>query len=113
MGVDVDDTASSTNDLVTILYSILSVIGGAMIGTNSEPFNLRVTYDTTTTTVESVSSSLLSSYSWIVPTMIELTTYPPIYHVLKSLIFIWIIVGVAEFVSRRRPNLTPKGVPSV
>ena len=49
----------------------------------------------------------------IVDTLIELATYPPIYHLLKAKVFILIIVGVAECVARMRPNLTPRGVPSV
>ncbi|KAG7374802.1 ABC transporter-like protein [Nitzschia inconspicua] len=44
---------------------------------------------------------------------IEIATYPPVYHLLKAKVFIIIIVGVAECVARSRPNLTPRGVPSV
>ena len=47
-------------------------------------------------------------------TVIELVTYPPIYHFLKAEVYIWIILGVAEWVARwYKPNLTPRGVPSV
>jgi ABC-type transporter Mla maintaining outer membrane lipid asymmetry ATPase subunit MlaF/ABC-type transporter Mla maintaining outer membrane lipid asymmetry permease subunit MlaE len=50
--------------------------------------------------------------SWI-DSIIEVATYPPVYHLLKAKVFIIIIVGVAECVARSRPNLTPRGVPSV
>lgn len=46
--------------------------------------------------------------------VIEVVTYPPIYHFLKAEVYIWIILGVAEWVARwYKPNLTPRGVPSV
>jgi ABC-type nitrate/sulfonate/bicarbonate transport system ATPase subunit/ABC-type transporter Mla maintaining outer membrane lipid asymmetry permease subunit MlaE len=44
---------------------------------------------------------------------IEISTFPPIYHLLKATVFIFIIMGVAEFVARWQTNLTPRGVPSV
>jgi ABC-type nitrate/sulfonate/bicarbonate transport system ATPase subunit/ABC-type transporter Mla maintaining outer membrane lipid asymmetry permease subunit MlaE len=51
--------------------------------------------------------------SWV-DTVIELVTYPPIYHMLKSLTFILIIMLVAETVARlSQSNLTPRKVPSV
>jgi ABC-type transporter Mla maintaining outer membrane lipid asymmetry permease subunit MlaE len=50
--------------------------------------------------------------TWV-DTVIELSTFPPLYHLLKSLVFIVIIMGVAELVARLQPNLTPRGVPSV
>ena len=47
-------------------------------------------------------------------TIIEIVTYPPVYHVVKAEVYIWIILGVAEWVARwYNPNLTPRGVPSV
>jgi ABC-type multidrug transport system ATPase subunit/ABC-type transporter Mla maintaining outer membrane lipid asymmetry permease subunit MlaE len=46
-------------------------------------------------------------------TLIELVTYPPIYHLVKSTVFIVIILGVAECIARSQPQLTPRGVPSV
>jgi ABC-type transporter Mla maintaining outer membrane lipid asymmetry permease subunit MlaE len=46
-------------------------------------------------------------------TLIELVTYPPIYHLLKAQVFIVIIVCVAEVVTRSQRHLTPRGVPSV
>jgi hypothetical protein len=49
----------------------------------------------------------------VVDSLIELATYPPIYHLLKAMVFIIIIVGVAECVARLTQNLTPRGVPSV
>ena len=44
---------------------------------------------------------------------IELATYPPIYHLFKSSVFILIIMLVSETIARIQPNLTPRGVPSV
>ena len=47
-------------------------------------------------------------------TLVEVVTYPPIYHFLKAEVYIWIILGVAEWVARLyKPNLTTRGVPSV
>jgi len=45
--------------------------------------------------------------------VIELATYPPIYHLLKAQVFMSIIMIVAEVCARVRPNLTPRGVPLV
>jgi ABC-type nitrate/sulfonate/bicarbonate transport system ATPase subunit/ABC-type transporter Mla maintaining outer membrane lipid asymmetry permease subunit MlaE len=45
--------------------------------------------------------------------MVELFTWPPIYHLVKAMAFIWIIMAVAESCARYRPNLTPRGVPAV
>lgn len=54
-----------------------------------------------------------SSSPWWKETFIEIFTYPTVYHLTKSAVFIAIIMGVAEFVARVQPNLTPRGVPSV
>eukprot|EP00980_Cylindrotheca_fusiformis_P025373 scaffold13534_cov69-Cylindrotheca_fusiformis.AAC.6 len=45
-------------------------------------------------------------------TIIEFGTYPPVLHNLKALVFILIIMMVAELMARMRPNLTPRGVPA-
>lgn len=53
------------------------------------------------------------SYVWI-ETVLEIVTYPPIYHILKAVTFIGIILGVSEGVAQWwKPQLTPRGVPSV
>ncbi|VEU39631.1 unnamed protein product [Pseudo-nitzschia multistriata] len=47
-------------------------------------------------------------------TVIELATYPPIYHCIKAEAYILIVIGVSEWAGRYyKPNLTPRGVPSV
>ena len=51
--------------------------------------------------------------NWWIESIIEMVTYPPIYHLVKSTVFITIILGVAECIARSRPQLTPRGVPSV
>jgi ABC-type transporter Mla maintaining outer membrane lipid asymmetry permease subunit MlaE len=45
--------------------------------------------------------------------LIEIATYPPIYHLLKACCFMLIIMIVAEVCARVKPNLTPRGVPVV
>ncbi|CAB9511525.1 binding protein MetN [Seminavis robusta] len=45
--------------------------------------------------------------------LIELTTYPPVFHIWKSVTFMCILMGVAETIARLQPNLTPRGVPGV
>jgi ABC-type nitrate/sulfonate/bicarbonate transport system ATPase subunit/ABC-type transporter Mla maintaining outer membrane lipid asymmetry permease subunit MlaE len=52
------------------------------------------------------------SSNWI-DTLLEITTYPPIYHVLKAVTFMIIIMGVAEIAARSQPNVTYRGVPAV
>jgi len=44
---------------------------------------------------------------------IEIVTYPPIYHIVKAVVFMIIILGVAETSARTRSNITPRTVPSV
>ena len=48
-----------------------------------------------------------------IDTLIEVLTYPPIFHLLKAVTFMLIIMGVAEACARIQTNLTPRGVPSV
>jgi len=45
--------------------------------------------------------------------LIELVTYPPVYHLVKAVFFMIIILGVAEISARTRSNITPRTVPSV
>merc|ERR1712194_990287 len=85
-------------------------------------------YDGSNTLKESIlqiinsSSSIFNLQNWLVayaetPTwkdsFIEIITYPPIYHLIKSKVYILIIIVVAECLSRLQPNLTPRGVPGV
>ncbi|KAL3775681.1 hypothetical protein ACHAWO_004495 [Cyclotella atomus] len=48
-----------------------------------------------------------------VDAMIEISTHPIIFHLIKSIVFMSIIMGVAEISARHDPNLTPRGVPKV
>jgi ABC-type multidrug transport system ATPase subunit/ABC-type transporter Mla maintaining outer membrane lipid asymmetry permease subunit MlaE len=45
--------------------------------------------------------------------VIEVTTHPVFFHLIKSLTFITIIMAVAEVAARRKADLTPRGVPKV
>lgn len=45
--------------------------------------------------------------------VIETITYPPVYHLVKAVTYITIVMIVAEVCARSRPNLTPRGVPNV
>lgn len=45
--------------------------------------------------------------------IVEITTHPIIFHLIKSIVFMSIIMGVAEVSARRDPDLTPRGVPKV
>jgi len=92
----------SNNDLITIMSSMISVVTNAIIDPNNiNALDVRVTYKTSST-----------RYWWI-DTLIEVTTYPPVYHLLKAEVFILIIIGVAEWIARSKSNLTPRGIPSV
>jgi len=62
----------------------------------------------------SQSAYLLSTFSEsYFDALIEIVTYPAIYHFIKALSFMTIIMGVAEVSARARSNVTPKGVPKV
>ena len=53
------------------------------------------------------------SSAWV-ETLLEIVTYPPVYHTTKAVVFISIILGVAESVAQWwKPHLTPRGVPAV
>mmetsp|Transcript_7945 Transcript_7945/g.15680 ORF Transcript_7945/g.15680 Transcript_7945/m.15680 type:complete len:320 (+) Transcript_7945:1001-1960(+) len=87
-----------TKSLFEIASSVLSILRGAL----SDPtgLDLRVAYNPQNGT--------------LIDTVIELATYPPIYHFIKAETYILIIIGVAEWSGRYyKPNLTPRGVPSV
>lgn len=45
--------------------------------------------------------------------IVEITTHPIGFHLIKSVVFMSIIMGVAEISARRDPDLTPRGVPKV
>lgn len=45
--------------------------------------------------------------------LIEIITYPPVFHVLKSLSFMVIILSTAEISARSRASVTPRTVPNV
>ncbi|KAL3783704.1 hypothetical protein ACHAW5_005189 [Stephanodiscus triporus] len=55
-------------------------------------------------------STLSDKYS---DALIEIATHPVCFHLIKSVVFITIIMGVAEVASRRNADLTPKDVPKV
>lgn len=81
-----------------LFSSILAVFQKSFVDPGS--LDLRATHNASTSTLKD--------------TVVELVTYPPIYHFLKAEVYIWIIIGVAEWVGRfYKPNLTPRGVPSV
>ena len=48
-----------------------------------------------------------------VDAMVEISTHPICFHLIKSIVFMTIIIVVAEISARRNPNLTPRGVPKV
>ena len=50
--------------------------------------------------------------SWF-SALVELTTYPPVFHLWKATTFIGLILLVAEAAARMKPNLSPRGVPGV
>lgn len=44
---------------------------------------------------------------------IEIVTHPVCFHLIKAVVFMSIIMGVAEVAARRKADLTPRGVPKV
>jgi len=44
---------------------------------------------------------------------VEVATHPVCFHLIKSVVFMSIIMGVAEVAARRKADLTPRGVPKV
>lgn len=48
-----------------------------------------------------------------VDSMVEISTQPICFHLIKSIVFMSIIMSVAEISARRDPDLTPRGVPKV
>ncbi|KAL7470090.1 hypothetical protein ACHAXS_010333 [Conticribra weissflogii] len=49
----------------------------------------------------------------VVDAAIEVATHPVFFHLIKSVVFITIIMGVAEAAARRKQDLTPREVPRV
>lgn len=127
--------------LLTVAGTAIALVLGGMVGPNygigdSEQFmrdlkdalfpTLRISSleglwanDETSNSLTGVSPS---SLDWRVTytntptwqdTVIEIGTYPPVYHLLKATTFIFVIMIVAETMARMQPNLTPRGVPSV
>ena len=45
--------------------------------------------------------------------LVEVTTHPIVFHLIKATVFMIITILVAEICASLRPNLTPRGVPSV
>ena len=95
-----DESGETTKPLWELGTSVLGVFRDTIL--NPTSLNLTATCGSSATSL------------WWKDTVIELVTYPPIYHFLKAEVYIWIIIGVAEWVARcYKPNLTPRGVPSV
>lgn len=93
-------------NMIAIFSSIMSILKDFLVDPTNKALDLRVTYKTNT--------SHASHHHWMKDTLVELATYPPVYHLLKSETFIFIIILVAEWVARSyKPNLTARGVPSV
>ena len=64
--------------------------------------------------LKSVSSylDLRSTFSdRVIDAIIEIVTHPVCFHLIKSAVFMKIIMGVAEVSARRDADLTPKDVP--
>ena len=63
---------------------------------------------------ESATIDLRSSFSdSYTDGLIEFVTYPPLYHLIKAVTFIVVIIAVAEAAGRVREGLTPRHVPGV
>jgi hypothetical protein len=45
--------------------------------------------------------------------LVEITTYPPVFHWLKAVVYILIILLTAETAASLQPSLTPRNVPHV
>lgn len=63
-----------------------------------------------TTTSDLFRCTFSESY---VDSLIEIATHPVFYHLLKSLVFMTIVMTVSEVTARRKFDLTPRGVPKV
>jgi ABC-type transporter Mla maintaining outer membrane lipid asymmetry permease subunit MlaE len=94
------EEAIASDDPESCVMSGMATMGTALrdVILNPTRLDLRVTY--------------AYEPSWK-DTIIEIVTYPPVFHLMKAQTFILIIVGVAECVARAQPNLSPRGVPSV
>jgi len=58
--------------------------------------------------------NLLTTFSdTYLDSLIEIMTYPPVYHLIKAISFMAIIMSVAEVCAHVRPNVTPREVPRV
>jgi len=92
-----DDVEGTTKTLWELISSLMVVIRDTIASPTS--LDLRTTFQENPTWKD---------------TIIEVVTYPPIYHFFKAEIYILIILGVAEWAARwYKRNLTPGGVPSV
>lgn len=50
---------------------------------------------------------------WYWDALVEIATHPVCFHLIKSVVFMSIVMGVAEVAARREADLTPRGVPRV
>ena len=107
MGAEEEEIAERSKSLFAIISSMASVLRDAVIDPSNSSLDLRVTYNKNNGSAAAVTTRWMD-------TVIELATYPPVYHFIKAEVYILIILGVAEWVARwYKPNLTPRGVPSV
>lgn len=119
----IGDTAQYHRDLHDSIFPVLRIryfetlwtdddaVGHDAMGSSINRIAYRL-WETLSTNSVDLSVTYADHSTWK-DTLVEVATYPPIYHLLKATAFIVIILGVAESVARARPNLTPRGVPSV
>jgi len=99
--------------LLTMIGTYIALFLGALVGPRYGIGSFEYYYDEVWNSVfPTLQFQSALSDSWLAA-LIEISTWPPIFHLWKASTFITIVLVVAEFIARRQPNLSPRGVPGV
>lgn len=99
--------------LLTVIGTWIALILGGMVGPNYGIGTYEYYQEEMKNTIfPPLQLKLAWQESWFTA-LVEVSTYPPIFHLTKAATFITIVMVVAEVTARLKPNLSPRGVPGV
>jgi ABC-type nitrate/sulfonate/bicarbonate transport system ATPase subunit/ABC-type transporter Mla maintaining outer membrane lipid asymmetry permease subunit MlaE len=104
---------SIAGPLLTSIGTFLALVAASLVGSFYDIGDFDGFWDQARSNIFPTLRLSGQSCSSAYDTLIEIVTYPPIYHFVKAQVFIAIILGVAEISARTRLYVTPRKVPGI
>ena len=99
--------------LLTVLGTMIAILLGGVVGPKYGIGTLEIYREHVREAVfPTLPFNEALQESWFAA-LVEISTYPPIFHLWKAITFISIVLVVAEVAARWQPHLSPKNVPGV